>query len=49
MRHREDAEKAGIDIARGIVAKIRDRVSGFQVSAPLGRVETALAVLGSQD
>lgn len=46
---REDAEKAGIDIARGIVAKIRDRVSGFQVSAPLGRVETALAVLGSQD
>jgi homocysteine S-methyltransferase len=46
---REDAEKAGIDIARGIIAKIRDRVSGFQVSAPLGRVETALAVLASQD
>jgi homocysteine S-methyltransferase len=45
---REDGEKAGIDIARGIVGKIRDRVSGFQVSAPLGRVETALAVLGKQ-
>jgi len=45
---REDGQKAGIDIARGIIGKIRDRVSGFQVSAPLGHVETALAVLGSQ-
>ncbi|HEY7728987.1 MAG TPA: bifunctional homocysteine S-methyltransferase/methylenetetrahydrofolate reductase, partial [Candidatus Eisenbacteria bacterium] len=45
-RTREDGRKAGIEIARGIVEKIRDRVSGFQVSAPLGHVETALAVLG---
>ncbi len=44
-RTREDGRKAGIDIARGIVGKIRDRVNGFQVSAPLGHVETALAVL----
>jgi methionine synthase I (cobalamin-dependent)/5,10-methylenetetrahydrofolate reductase len=43
---REDGRKAGIDIARGIIARIRDRVSGFQVSAPLGHVETALSVLG---
>jgi methionine synthase I (cobalamin-dependent)/5,10-methylenetetrahydrofolate reductase len=43
---RDDGRKAGIDIARGIVARIRDRVRGFQVSAPLGHVETALAVLG---
>ncbi len=43
---REDGRKAGIEIARGIVEKVRDRVRGFQVSAPLGHVETALAVLG---
>jgi homocysteine S-methyltransferase len=42
----EDGRKAGIEIARGIVERIRDRVCGFQVSAPLGHVETALAVLG---
>jgi methionine synthase / methylenetetrahydrofolate reductase(NADPH) len=45
-RTREDGRKAGIEIARGIVEKIRGRVDGFQVSAPLGHVETALAVLG---
>jgi methionine synthase / methylenetetrahydrofolate reductase(NADPH) len=45
-RTREDGRKAGIEIARSIVARIRDRVCGFQVSAPLGHVETALAVLG---
>jgi methionine synthase I (cobalamin-dependent)/5,10-methylenetetrahydrofolate reductase len=43
---REDGRKAGIDIARGIMEKIRGCVNGFQVSAPLGHVETALAVLG---
>ena len=45
-RTREDGRKAGIEIARGIVERISDRVNGFQVSAPLGQVETALAVLG---
>jgi homocysteine S-methyltransferase len=45
-RTREDGRKAGIEIARGIVEKISDRVNGFQVSAPMGHVETALAVLG---
>jgi len=45
-RTREDGRKAGIEIARGIVERIADRVSGFQVSAPMGQVETALAVLG---
>ena len=43
---REDGRKAGVDIARVIIEKIRDRVNGFQVSAPLGQVETALEVLG---
>ena len=42
---REDGRKAGVDIARGIIDKIRGRVDGFQVSAPLGHVETALEVL----
>ncbi len=45
-RTREDGRRAGIEIARGIIGQIRDRVGGFQVSAPLGQVETALAVLG---
>lgn len=43
---REEGRKAGVDIAREIIDRIRDRVNGFQVSAPLGHVDTALAVLG---
>jgi len=35
----------GIEIAREAVARIRQRVAGIQVSAPLGRIETAWAVL----
>jgi len=38
----------GIEIARKIIERISPRVAGFQVSAPLGNVETALAVLGAQ-
>ncbi|MBI5418454.1 MAG: bifunctional homocysteine S-methyltransferase/methylenetetrahydrofolate reductase [Deltaproteobacteria bacterium] len=44
-RTREEGHRVGIDIARKIVAQISPRVCGFQVSAPLGNVETALAVL----
>ncbi|GAB4243225.1 MAG: bifunctional homocysteine S-methyltransferase/methylenetetrahydrofolate reductase [Deltaproteobacteria bacterium] len=47
-RTREDGRNAGIEIARGIIERISDRVNGFQVSAPLGHVETALAVLGKK-
>jgi homocysteine S-methyltransferase len=47
-RTREDGRAAGIEIARGIIGKIRDRVAGFQVSDPLGQVETALEVLGKE-
>jgi homocysteine S-methyltransferase len=43
---KEDAIKEGIEIAREIRQKIGSQVAGFQVSAPLGRVNTALAVLG---
>ncbi len=42
---KEEARETGIEIARETVARIRDRVQGFQVSAPFGRLETALAVL----
>ncbi|HOF18249.1 MAG TPA: bifunctional homocysteine S-methyltransferase/methylenetetrahydrofolate reductase [Phycisphaerae bacterium] len=41
----DDAKKTGVDIAREIMAAIAPRVQGFQVSAPLGNVEMALAVL----
>lgn len=42
---KEDAIKEGIEIAREIRAAIGNRAAGFQVSAPLGRVNTALSVL----
>lgn len=42
---KEEAIKEGIEIAREIREKIGSRVAGFQVSAPLGRVHTALSVL----
>ena len=42
---KEQGRAEGIAIARETIDKIRDRVAGFQVSAPLGNVEIALAVL----
>ncbi len=42
---RDDQRRMGIEIAREAVATVRDRVSGIQVSAPFGNVETALAVI----
>lgn len=42
---REDQLKIGIEIARESVARIRPRVRGIQVSAPLGKIANALAVL----
>jgi len=42
---REDQLAAGIQIARESVARVRDRVAGIQVSAPLGNIETAWAVI----
>jgi len=44
-RTKEESRRTGIDIARNTIRRISPRVSGFQVSAPLGSVETALAVL----
>jgi len=42
---REDQMRVGIEIACEAVQRVRDRVGGIQVSAPFGRVETALAVI----
>jgi 5,10-methylenetetrahydrofolate reductase len=44
-RTREDGLKTGIEIAREIRDRIANAVAGFQVSAPMGKVDTALAVL----
>jgi len=42
---REDQLAVGIQIARESVTRIRDRVAGIQVSAPLGNIETAWSVI----
>ena len=43
---KEQGIDTGIAIAREICASIADRVAGYQVSAPLGRLDIALRVLG---
>jgi methionine synthase / methylenetetrahydrofolate reductase(NADPH) len=45
VERREDQLAIGIEIARESVARVRDRVSGIQVSAPLGNIETSWAVI----
>ena len=45
VESREDQLAMGIEIARESVARVRDRVAGIQVSAPLGKIETAWAVI----
>ena len=42
---KEDGFKTGVEITREIREKIADAVSGFQASAPLGRMDIALEVL----
>ncbi|MDR2757620.1 MAG: bifunctional homocysteine S-methyltransferase/methylenetetrahydrofolate reductase [Planctomycetaceae bacterium] len=42
---KEDQLAVGVEIAREMIAAVRHRVGGVQVSAPFGRVEIALAVL----
>jgi methionine synthase I (cobalamin-dependent)/5,10-methylenetetrahydrofolate reductase len=46
---KEHGQALGTEIAQELVARIRDRVAGFAVSAPFGNVGTALAVLGKVD
>ncbi len=42
---KEDGIRTGVEIAREMCARIADRVAGFQVSAPFGKVELAIEVL----
>ena len=44
---KEAALAEGVTIAREMLAAVRQRVAGVQVSAPLGRVPVALEVLGA--
>jgi homocysteine S-methyltransferase len=45
VESREGQLATGVQIARESVERVRDRVAGIQVSAPLGKIETALAVI----
>jgi methionine synthase I (cobalamin-dependent)/5,10-methylenetetrahydrofolate reductase len=42
----DDAKKVGVDIAREMVNELGNKVQGIQLSAPFGRVELALAIIG---
>ena len=42
----EDAKKVGVEIASKMVEELGNSVQGIQVSAPFGRVDLALDVLG---
>lgn len=44
-KSKEHALEEGIAIAREMLAEVRDRVQGVQVSAPFGKVELALRVI----
>jgi homocysteine S-methyltransferase len=46
---KEAALAEGVAIAREMLAAVRSRVRGVQVSAPLGRVPVALEVIGAGD
>jgi methionine synthase I (cobalamin-dependent)/5,10-methylenetetrahydrofolate reductase len=48
-RGKEAALAEGVTIAREMLAAVRSRVRGVQVSAPLGRVPVALEVIGAGD
>ena len=43
---KEEGARVGAEIAHEIMETISPRVNGFQVSAPFGRVDLALAALG---
>lgn len=45
-KSKEHALHEGVSIGREVLSRVRDRVAGVQVSAPLGRVDLALDVFG---
>ncbi len=46
-KSKEHALHEGVSIARETLSRVRDRVAGVQVSAPLGRVDLALEVFAN--
>jgi methionine synthase I (cobalamin-dependent)/5,10-methylenetetrahydrofolate reductase len=46
---KEEALQEGINIARQMIQEIKEHVQGIQVSAPFGKVQYALEVLGALD
>jgi homocysteine S-methyltransferase len=42
---KEEQLAVGVEIAREMIAHVRHRVNGIQVSAPFGRIDIVLAVL----
>lgn len=42
----DDAKKVGIEIAREMVEALQREIQGVQISAPFGRIDLALAVIG---
>lgn len=42
----ENAKREGVSIAKEMVEALRKSVAGFQVSAPFGRIDLAVAVVG---
>ena len=42
----EDAKKVGVEIAGEMIEHLSSKVQGIQISAPFGRIDLALAVLG---
>jgi homocysteine S-methyltransferase len=46
VQNAEDAKKVGVDIAREMVEALAGKVAGIQLSAPFGRIELALAIIG---
>ncbi|MHC4403537.1 MAG: bifunctional homocysteine S-methyltransferase/methylenetetrahydrofolate reductase [Planctomycetota bacterium] len=45
VESRDDQLKMGVDVARESVDRVRGRVAGIQVSAPFGKIATALSVI----
>ncbi|MDR0327967.1 MAG: bifunctional homocysteine S-methyltransferase/methylenetetrahydrofolate reductase [Planctomycetaceae bacterium] len=43
---KEEQLATGVEIAREMIERVRHRVNGIQVSAPFGRIDIVLAVLG---
>jgi homocysteine S-methyltransferase len=42
----EDAKKVGVEIAHDMVEQLTGKVQGVQLSAPFGRIDLALAIIG---